>query len=530
MLAIRRRVRGPGQKLWAPRQRSAIAVLILAAALNACDDRPQHPIAPEADVSRAAAPQQPFYYHQREPVHLRLDSTRLVVASSLSSPDQAITDALDELGLTASSIEQMIQEPSHRLVHLSTAIAPATVGDAVTGLRQDGRFDFASSVYQTLDKDADVILLNRVSVRFRSSVARAQIDSLNAALNTRLVREPSPDSGFVTYWLAYPGDRDPLELAAFLYGHPLVEWATPDFVTNAERLGPTDPYYSQQYYLKNAIKRNNIPVDINIEPAWNLTKGYYTISVAVIDDGVETGPPDHDHVAGVGWDAFGRDCAADPDCESNPLSTDPHGTHVAGIIVAVHDGPGMAGAAPEVYVTPVRIFRGTDVASCAQVGNAIRWAWYWRGVDVLSNSWRWGAPCDDITNAINDGTIQGRDGKGATIVFAAGNPSNRDGTGACGQPVCPVEYPASLPSVIAVGAINQSGDLTNYTPEGPELDLVAPSGHYAGWCQGDVVSRDLTGNDGICILRAMTESAMMARTAIKTIPLRSQEPRPPLRK
>lgn len=49
-----------------------------------------------------------------------------------------------------------------------------------------------------------------------------------------------------------------------------------------------------------------------------------------------------------------------------------------------------------------------------------------------------------------------------------------------------------------MGAINRSGELTNYTPEGPELDLVAPSGHFAGWCNGDVVTRDLRGDDGVC--------------------------------
>jgi subtilisin family serine protease len=47
-----------------------------------------------------------------------------------------------------------------------------------------------------------------------------------------------------------------------------------------------------------------------------------------------------------------------------------------------------------------------------------------------------------------------------------------------------------------VGAIDRVGALTNYTPEGPELDIVAPSGHYTGICIGDVVTTDLVGQPG----------------------------------
>tara|TARA_R110002049_G_C9147232_1_gene560000 strand:- start:602 stop:1825 length:1224 start_codon:yes stop_codon:yes gene_type:complete len=50
------------------------------------------------------------------------------------------------------------------------------------------------------------------------------------------------------------------------------------------------------------------------------------------------------------------------------------------------------------------------------------------------------------------------------VVFAAGN------LGGC------VEYPASNANVISVGAVDNRGNLFNYSARGPELDLVAPSG------------------------------------------------------
>ena len=49
---------------------------------------------------------------------------------------------------------------------------------------------------------------------------------------------------------------------------------------------------------------------------------------------------------------------------------------------------------------------------------------------------------------------------------------------------------------MAVGAIDRNGNLTNYSPEGSELDIVAPSGHYTNRCVGDVTTTDLTDGTG----------------------------------
>lgn len=55
-----------------------------------------------------------------------------------------------------------------------------------------------------------------------------------------------------------------------------------------------------------------------------------------------------------------------------------------------------------------------------------------------------------------------------------------------------------MDSVVAVGAINRSGEITNYSAEGPEIDIVAPSGDRTGGCfsGGDVVTADLRGSAG----------------------------------
>lgn len=175
------------------------------------------------------------------------------------------------------------------------------------------------------------------------------------------------------------------------------------------------------------------------------------------------------------------------------MAGDDHGTQVAGIIFAPHDGVALAGLSPAARLIPIRAFRSGFSTSASELAMSIDAAWQ-NSAHVISNSWN-GPANNTITSAINRATSQGRGGLGSIVVFSAGNVSNRDS----GQ-VRGVEYPATLSNVIAVGAINRWGNLTNYTPEGSALDIVAPSGHYHGACGGDVITADLLGwsgcNDG----------------------------------
>lgn len=57
-------------------------------------------------------------------------------------------------------------------------------------------------------------------------------------------------------------------------------------------------------------------------------------------------------------------------------------------------------------------------------------------------------------------------------------------------------YPATLSNVMAVGAINRYGRITDYSPEGPEIDIVSPSGNITDTCTGDVVTLDIFGTGG----------------------------------
>jgi subtilisin family serine protease len=110
----------------------------------------------------------------------------------------------------------------------------------------------------------------------------------------------------------------------------------------------------------------------------------------------------------------------------------------------------------------------------------------------MTNSWNscGGGSDQGIANAIHNAVTMGRNGLGTPVIFSAGNPSARS-SGVI-KPVC---FPATLSDVISVSAIDSSGSLADYAPNG-NIDVVAISGHLTGECLGSVSTADRQGSPG----------------------------------
>ena len=107
------------------------------------------------------------------------------------------------------------------------------------------------------------------------------------------------------------------------------------------------------------------------------------------------------------------------------------------------------------------------------VANAIDAAWDTHSADILSNSWGYGATAnisDAIVAAINRARTQRRNGRGCPVIFASGNAWGLQG-------VTDVAFPSNVEGVITVGAIDNRGNIWNYSQRGVSMDLVAPSGN-----------------------------------------------------
>lgn len=274
--------------------------------------------------------------------------------------------------------------------------------------------------------------------------------------------------------LSLPSVMDVPAAVAMLSRDPAVEYAEPNFLRRKLSVTPNDPLFAQQWGLSNTGQANfvngGLPGtpggDLNLVNAWDLDNngvadhtGRGTITIAVVDDAVETTHPDLAANIVAGFNFVDNNTDPNP----RPTATDPqsHGTSVAGSAAAVgNNGIGVSGAAWNEKIMPLKF--GFDVATEVR---ALQFARD-NGARVVNASF--GGPSYtrtefDAISALNDA--------GILFVVAAGNENaNNDFAGAA--------YPANyqLPNVVAVAATNRQDDIASFSSYGSTTVPVAAPG------------------------------------------------------
>ncbi|MGB5878680.1 MAG: S8 family serine peptidase, partial [Thermoanaerobaculia bacterium] len=229
------------------------------------------------------------------------------------------------------------------------------------------------------------------------------------------------------------------EAADALFRRGNVGASHPNFLRVLQRPGPSAHTAETQWALDNPGEPGLIGADVHALAAWTVTTGSAGVRVAVLDEGVDT---DHRYLE----DAVVAEADfVDGNQSARPDGNDAHGTACAGIVVGQSDR--AKGLAPGVRLVAARIAKSDDrgfwVFDDFETADAIDWAWEKAKSDVLSNSWGGGPPADVIANAFGRARTQGRGGKGAVVVVAAGNSQSQ------------VDFPGNLEGVLTVGASNQ---------------------------------------------------------------------------
>lgn len=134
-----------------------------------------------------------------------------------------------------------------------------------------------------------------------------------------------------------------------------------------------------------------------------------------------------------------------------------HGTWCAGAIAARADDFGIRGIAYKAKLLCGKVLGDNGSGNEQSIAAGMKWA-YQKGADVFSLSLGGGQMSEGLHKIFTEISQQ----PGKFIFCAAGN----DGG--------PVNYPAKWSEVIAVGAIDATGKLTEFTSRGPELDILAP--------------------------------------------------------
>lgn len=183
-----------------------------------------------------------------------------------------------------------------------------------------------------------------------------------------------------------------------------------------------------------------------------------------------------------GWDAINQDNSPQAG-ELNPVGTNTtHGTMVAGTAAATgNNGKGIAGVNWQTHVLPVQALDDDGYGDTRSVGQAIRYA-TGQKVDVINISLGTDFQDDYVRESIEAATAAG-----IVIVASSGN----DGCDC-------VVYPAKYPEVIAVGALDTTGNLASFSSWGSTVDITAPGTNLTlpSWSNTNQTSRYVSGAAG----------------------------------
>jgi membrane-anchored mycosin MYCP len=200
---------------------------------------------------------------------------------------------------------------------------------------------------------------------------------------------------------------------------------------------------------------------LDFSSVWPITRGQ-GVTVAVVDSGVEFTP----QLAGR---ASYHDLT-----NTGPADCEGHGTAVASIIAASDElGKGIPfyGVAPAARILSIKVNTGEDQTNLSLLPQGIRDA-VDLGAQVINVSIS-GPSTPALRSAVSYALSRNR-----VVVAAAGNNSQTDGT-----PSANPSYPAAYPGVLSVAAMDQSGEVSDYTSKTP-ISVVAP---------GDNIQSDFPG-------------------------------------
>lgn len=266
----------------------------------------------------------------------------------------------------------------------------------------------------------------------RDARARARLAPLVVA------HEPGPD----LYVVDVPAGSDENAFGRELLATGDYAVVHPDWIC-APAGEPNDPLYGNQWH--HAM--------IDSETAWAFGTGSSSITVGIVDTGVDLDHPDLvDHLV-PGYNSVDRVAQVDG---GNVNDVNGHGSLVSGTTAAVGDNAtGVAGVAWDLRIMPIRTSNlGSGNASMSNILHGAVWA--------IENGAR-------IANASYSGVSNGAVSAagdyiralGGILVFAAGNSSTNHANW-------------DWDGVVVVGATNPSDDRAGFSSFGRGVDLFAP--------------------------------------------------------
>jgi thermitase len=274
----------------------------------------------------------------------------------------------------------------------------------------------------------------QILVKFKSNVSLPEVAEVHRQLGGQ-VKGTIPDIGVQV--VAVPKGQATAKVRAYS-ANAKVAYAEPDFVVQALDT-PNDPGFVNQWGM----------VRVQAPQAWDVTTGSPSITIAILDTGVDTNHPD-----------LASKIVKNINFSGSPTADDVygHGTHVAGIAAAItNNGIGVAGLGYTSTIMNVKVLGDNGVGYWSWVAQGIVWAAD-HGAKIINLSL--GGPSGSTTV---EGAINYAWSKGVVVVAAAGNYGN---SAPC--------YPAYYTNCIAVAATDSRDRLAGWSDYGGWVDVAAP--------------------------------------------------------
>ena len=280
---------------------------------------------------------------------------------------------------------------------------------------------------------------------------------------------------------------------------PNVEYAQPNYIYHATAL-PNDPRFAQTWGLRNtgqtivsaggpnSPSSTNNPgtsgLDMKMEYAWNTITDCRSVTVAVLDTGINY---NHQDLAANMWADGSSNHGYDfVDNDSDPMDLDGHGTHVAGTIGAVgNNGLGGTGVCWRASLMGVRVLDTTGSGTTAQITSGLNYA-VANGAKVINLSLGGGNVDPAFSAAIDNAR-----NNGAILVIAAGNETNNNDV----SPAYPCSYTQS--NIICVAALTQTYAKASFSNWGAtSVDVGAPGVNIVSAWPGTVANLNTSMTSG----------------------------------
>ncbi|WKK27396.1 type VII secretion-associated serine protease mycosin [Streptomyces olivoreticuli] len=225
------------------------------------------------------------------------------------------------------------------------------------------------------------------------------------------------------------------------------------------------------------------------EQMWKVSKGE-GVTVAVIDTGVDGSLPELRGRVLEGTDASNR--STDPHVDSGG-----HGTNMATLIAGSGADGGIQGLAPEAKILPIKTVPDQRVDAVDDLmGRAIRYAAD-HDAKVINIS---EGPLGVLENFPKmQSAVNYALGKGSLIFASTGNDGDK-----ANEPA----FPAALPGVVGVGAIDRQGKVAKFSTYGNQVGLVA---------FGDEIVQHCEKGPGYCIAGGTSQATAIASASAALI-------------